>query len=336
MDKYLGNLLGAAAGDAMGAATEMRTMEQISQKFGGYVRDFFAPPQDTFGRGNKPGQMTDDFSLAYMTCQQILRAGGRITEEVAKEALLAWGDESNYYSRFMGPTTKAKVEELRGTAQANPEAFVVCNDNAKASNGSAMKISPIALFSHGDIDQAIRDSFIVASVTHPNNISLSAACAICAATSAAMAPQPSLQSILDAALRGAEQGDQLGRKHFATLAGPSVSKRIQLAFELGLKARSMPEALQEISDIIGSGLMAAEAVPAVFGILAAAKGDTLESIFGGVNIGNDTDTVATMVGGIVGAWHGAEAFPPEYLPLIDAVSGTDLSAMAAQIRALKN
>ena len=39
MDKYL-ETFRAAVGDAKGAATEMRTLDQISEKFGGYVREF--------------------------------------------------------------------------------------------------------------------------------------------------------------------------------------------------------------------------------------------------------------------------------------------------------
>ncbi len=335
MDKYLGNLLGAAVGDAMGAATEMRTLDQISEKFGGYVREFFAPPDDTFGRGNLRGQMTDDFSLAYMTCKAIVDARGKIDKAVAEKALIAWGDEKNYYSRFMGPTTRATVEKLRGVVQPQRDEFIVCNDNSKATNGSAMKISPIALFSHGDIDQAIKDAIVVASTTHPNNISISAACAVAAATSAALAEEPNLKSVLDAGVYGAEEGDRVGKAKFTTLAGPSISKRILLSFDLGYKADSVLDGLIDIENYIGSGLMAAEAVPAVFGIIAAARGDALESIFGGVNIGYDTDTVATMIGGIVGAWHGAEAFPDDYLPLINSVNRIDLQKLADQIKSLK-
>jgi ADP-ribosylglycohydrolase len=336
MDKYLGNLIGAAAGDAMGAATEMRTMAQIAEKFGGYVRDFFAPPEDTFGHGNKRGQVTDDFSLAYATCEAIVKAGGIVDQAVAEKALLSWSDDNNYYSRFMGPTTKATVEKLRRGSQQNQSEFVVCNDNGKATNGSAMKISPIALFSHGDIDQAIRDAIIVASTTHPNNISISAACAIAAATSSALAEAPNLKSLLDAAVYGANEGDRFGKEKFTTLAGPSISKRILLSFDLGYRAKSIVDGLSDIEGYIGSGLMAAEAVPAVFGIIAAARGDALESIFGGVNIGYDTDTVATMVGGIVGAWHGSEVFPSDYLPLLNIANNIDLQKLANQIKGLKH
>ena len=56
-DKILGCLLGAAVGDAMGAATEMRSSNQINEYFGGKVVDFQKPPQDTFARVEKPARL---------------------------------------------------------------------------------------------------------------------------------------------------------------------------------------------------------------------------------------------------------------------------------------
>ena len=70
-NKILGGLIGAGAGDAMGAATEARTTEQILEHFGHEVIDFEKPPMDTFGAGNEPGQLTDDFSSAYFVARHI-------------------------------------------------------------------------------------------------------------------------------------------------------------------------------------------------------------------------------------------------------------------------
>ncbi|MCU7087587.1 ADP-ribosylglycohydrolase family protein, partial [Salmonella enterica] len=43
-NKILGCLVGAAAADAMGAATEVRTQQQIKDYFGGWVTTFQKPP----------------------------------------------------------------------------------------------------------------------------------------------------------------------------------------------------------------------------------------------------------------------------------------------------
>ncbi|PHM95560.1 ADP-ribosylglycohydrolase, partial [Salmonella enterica subsp. enterica serovar Typhimurium] len=60
-NKILGCLVGAAAADAMGAATEARTQQQLKHQFGGWVTTFQKPQANTFGRCNEAGMSTDDF-----------------------------------------------------------------------------------------------------------------------------------------------------------------------------------------------------------------------------------------------------------------------------------
>jgi len=86
--------------------------------------------------------------------------------------------------------------------------------------------------------------------------------------------------------------------------------------------------------IVGSGLAAAEAIPCAFGLMVAAKGDALETIYGGVNVGNDTDTVATIAGSMVGTLKGYKAYPAEWLELINKVNGYDLEKIAREFDSL--
>ena len=137
--------------------------------------------------------------------------------------------------------------------------------------------------------------------------------------------------MIQAALYGAEKGEELSKGTCAILAGPSVVKRMKLAIEIGLTATSIDEATTEIADLVGSGLHISEAVPAVFGIMLAAKGDPMEAIIAAVNIGSDTDTIACMVGAVLGALKGAEVFPKRYLELIESVNGFDITSMADDI-----
>ncbi|SUH11882.1 ADP-ribosylglycohydrolase [Salmonella enterica subsp. enterica] len=90
-------------------------------------------------------------------------------------------------------------------------------------------------------------------------------------------------------------------------------------------------AIVDIADIIGSGLHVSEAVPAAFGLFACCPNSAVDAIISGVNIGNDTDTVATMVGAISGAFHGVEAFPADYLTTLDRMNHFDLAELARQI-----
>lgn len=329
LKKILGSLLGAAAGDAMGAATETRTRKQIEERFGGYVTEFLTPPEDTFARGSRAGQVTDDFSVAYMTLREVLKEN-QLNEDIAKRALIKWSEIPEYFDRFAGPTTRARVQEIKGL-NANQQSFVPVNDNMKATNGGAMKAAPIALLSRGDIHRAIKDVMTVSGITHNNNIALSGAAAVAAAAAAALKEGAAVYDVVRASIEGARAGDQYGREHGHTLAGASIETRIKWAVSIAINSKDLNEAMDELSDYIGSGLMAVEAVPAAIGLCVAAKGNTVDGICAAVNMGNDTDTVAAMVGGILGALNGVQSMPGEYLDIIERENHFNLKEMAAQI-----
>lgn len=327
--KVLGSIVGAAVGDAMGAATETRSAEIIKEDFNGYVEDIVTPPDDCFARGREAGVVTDDFSLAYFTAWELAKCGGVVDEEVAKRSVLTWADHPEFY-HFAGPTTRAAVERMRGNEVENPKAYLN-TDNSKSSNGSGMKIFGVGLINPGNIDKAVRDTVTICMPTHHNNISISGGAAIAAATARAMDAGASLDDVLVAGLYGAQKGFEIGSREADRLAGPSVEKRIKLAVQIGREGLPWEEAMLKLRDIIGAGLAAAESIPCVFGILAACPGDAMAAIKMGVNIGDDTDTVATMVGAIAGALYGMSNIPERYIDLIDKVNEFDLRGLSDAI-----
>ncbi len=337
-DKILGCLVAAATGDAMGAATEIRSRAQIHELFGGDVKTFEKPPKDTYARGSEAGQITDDFSVAYVTARAIADNGGVITPEVVKKALLDWSEVDKWFTRFAGPTTRANLAKLKGEGTspiAPPFAFEAVNQNAQSSNGAGMKIAPSALFSNGDIDKAIQDAITVCTPTHPNDIALAGAAAVAAAVAAAMKEGATLFDVVQAGLYGAREGARLGAKVHSN-AGANMEKRIKLAVYIGMTANTLDEAIDEIAAVIGSSLLAVEAVPAVFGLMVAAKGNTFDGICAGVNVGDDTDTVATMIGGILGTLNGASSLPADYLPYLEKQNDIQLEKLAKDIEAILN
>ena len=330
--KILGGLLGAAVGDAMGSPTETRSTAQIIKKFGGMVDTFLTPPDDVFARGFEKGSVSDDFSLAKSTAEEIIRNKGVVDDEVAKNALINWS-KTPYYI-LAGPTTVAAVNEMLGLSSDNPKSFL-SYDSAKGSDGGAMKISPVGLVSNGDVDKAINDAITICKPTHFNSTALAGACAVAAAVSAALKKDATVDSVIEAGLKGAYEGDRYAKENDKELANPSVYKRIVLAVEIAKKCNGdMALAMQELADVIGSGLSAAETVPCAFGILKASDGNTKKAIVAAVNIGNDTDTVATIVGAMAGTLE--EYYNEEYLKTIDEVNNYDLRKLAKELDEVRN
>lgn len=331
-DKILGSIVGAAVGDAMGAATETRSAERIKEDFGDYVDKIITPPNDCFARGYDAGTVTDDFSLAYYTAEAVTEAKGDVTDEVAKKALLTWASYPQFV-RFAGPTTEAAIQKLQGieVKKDGIDRSYVAADNNRATNGSGMKIFSIGLINPGNLDKAVKDTITICMPTHNNNAAISGACAISCAVAKAMTEGADMDGVIEAALYGAHKGFEDSSKIANRLAVPSVEKRIRLAVEIGKKGLGWEKTMLELRDIIGAGLMATESIPCVFGILAATEGDVMSAIKMGVNIGDDTDTVATMVGAIAGALYGMNNIPEEYIGLIDKVNGFDLKGLADDI-----
>lgn len=335
-DKILGSLLAAAIGDAMGVTTETRDTQAIKERFNGLVTDFIPPTDDGRGRGAEMGVVTDDFSMAFMTLEEVVKSQTRITQETAKKALARWVTYPQY-ARYVGPTTLAALSNVTNKPFQYPfeqlsTKHLLCL-NSQATNGGGMKCGIMGLFNAGDLDSAIDDAITMCMPTHNNVLALSASCAIAAATAQAMVPGISYLEVLQAGIYGAQKGYIQAEKIGARpSAGGSIDKRIEYAIELGLQyGNDFEKAMNEIAQVIGGGLYAYESIPAVFGHIAACKGDVMQSIYMGINAGDDTDTVACMTGFIVGALHGTKPIPKKFLPILNEKNNFSLEKMALDV-----
>ena len=90
----------------------------------------------------------------------------------------------------------------------------------------------------------------------------------------------------------------------------------------------LEQALRGIEASVGNSVMTVESVPAAVGIFVAAGGDPLESVVGGTNVGNDTDTIAAMAGSLAGALRGIAAVPVDLVTTVKAVNSEDIEGLA--------
>ena len=64
-----------------------------------------------------------------------------------------------------------------------------------------------------------------------------------------------------------------------------------------------------------------------FGIFVASRGVLRDAVLGGINIGRDTDTIAGIVGAILGAQQGSGAIPAEWAERVSTAKGVCLAAV---------
>ena len=144
-----------------------------------------------------------------------------------------------------------------------------------------------------------------------------------------MEEEARLYDIVEAAFYGARHGEELarGRKDICVYPGPSVAARVGMALDIAM-CHYADEGMDALRDLIGCGPSIAETVPTALGLLIAMEGRVMEAMLDGVNIGDETSAIASLIGAIGGAWKGVSVFPEHYLHTIDGQNTFDLHRMA--------
>ena len=133
-----------------------------------------------------------------------------------RNAFKRWMDYP-FYPNFTGPTTRAAMQRifddtrpsLQGDAEPGEPAqdvVLINNGNASATNGAAMKAWSASMLSLGTPEDLIATTYEIAHFTHDNVISISGACAVSTAVNTALSDGTTLEDVLAAAIKGADQG----------------------------------------------------------------------------------------------------------------------------------
>lgn len=342
-NKILGCLLGAAVGDAMGAATETKSCRQIEKVFGGRVTTFLTPPDDVLARGRKAGQVTDAFSIPYILTKHLIKSNGKVTKKIGEEALIEWGN-TEYFEPFAGMTTRNVVKRLKEDDSMETWEYAgrlgtklyKSHYYALSSNGAASKAYPAGLLSNQDFDKAIYNAIELTMASHDDPYSISGACAVAAAVSEALKEDTDIFHIIKAAKKGSIKGEELARlrSDIWVYPGPSVTKRIDMAIKIALHSGSSENVVKELGDRIGTGPAISETLPTALGILIANHGNTMESIYDAVNIGDETSAIACIVGAIAGTYNGFDSIIKGYLEIIEKENNMNLKKQADDIEKL--
>jgi ADP-ribosyl-[dinitrogen reductase] hydrolase len=275
-DRFLGCLLGLAAGDAVGTTVEFQP------------RGSFTPLTGMVGGGPfrlEPGQWTDDTSMALCLATSLVeRAGFDARDQM--ERYCRWREEgymsSNGRCFDIGNTVASALARYQRTG----DPMAGSTDPHTAGNGSIMRLAPVAMFYFPDLDAVTRYAVESSRTTHAAAECLDA-CRLFAA-------------MVQRGLQGASKEEILlaGR---ATFAGAEKVVAIACGGYLDKAA----------SAIRGSGYVVQSLEAALW---CFAQTDSFEqAILAAANLGDDADTTAAVCGQVAGAYYGASGIPAHWL-----------------------
>lgn len=319
--KVYGCLAGVAVGDALGMPAAGFTPTEIRDRFGFIETLLDAPPGHPFHSGLRKGHVTDDTELTMLVIEMILE-DGEVTPQGMARRILKWAtDRRLLETGLLGPSTSRAIRELMKGGDASE------TGRYGTTNGAAMKISPIGIINVDSTEKIVDDVERVCLPTHGTSVAISGASAVAAAVADALTPSSTISSIVEAAKKCSRIGE--GRGH--QVAYPSVEKRIELALQLIKDEETPARAARVLFDFIGADVSITNSVPTSFGLFVASDGDPMNTIISAVNMGGDTDTIASIAGGIAGAYKGIDAFPYQMVKQVEEESNLELEEIARRL-----
>jgi ADP-ribosylglycohydrolase len=328
-ERIIGCLKGIATGDAVGKQTEGLARASISRWYPDGVRGFEGKPGSVIPRylGNakrewRIGETTDDTERTIAVARAILYGDGPAVagSSVPSVHHATVGRELLKCEKCVHPG----VRSLWEFHQAGDPARVAREHDGC---GAAVRVAPVGILYRSDRVDAIVAGAREASVsTHGGALAIAAAAATAAAVSAAIDGLPAFQ-IIDAAIRAASASE----RQWSASPARSVAACVRQVYDdlrhtpelhsLHLSPRYFPDNVLII-------------VPLALA-LAAVMDSAEAAILLAANIGGDSDSVASIAGGILGARH-PHTISEEWYSVVEQVNGHDLVALGERLGALRS
>nr|WP_083667387.1 ADP-ribosylglycohydrolase family protein [Mycobacterium sp. SP-6446] len=313
LDRACGVLLGTAAGDALGAPYE------------------FGPPRGpelevamTGGGVWEPGEWTDDTSMA-IALAEALAAGADLREETVLDAVVQrWHDWSKH-AKDVGIQTSQVLRTAsshRLSARTAREASAALHNRTgrTAGNGSLMRTAPVALAFLDDVSALTETARTVSELTHFDPEAGDACVLWCLAIRHAI-----LTGTVDA---------RIGLRHLPADRRDTWAARLDAAENA--KPADFPNNGWVVTALQAAwSAITTTPIPTDNPATGVFRADHLRlALDAAVRCGNDTDTVAAIAGGLLGAAYGASAVPAQWRRILHGWPGIrsrDLVALATRI-----
>ena len=280
-DRLVGTLLGIALGDALGLPCEGMSARAIERRFGRVER---------FRLLGSTGFVSDDTEQSALVAQSLLRGGGDPLRVAAafRRSLVGWFGRLPFGVGLA--TVRACLRACVGLRRTGVRS---------AGNGASMRAAIVGTFFR---DAAAREAHgrALAEVTHTDPRAVEGALFVAEVASAA-----SSRSASDSRLAAFDEALRVVKE-------PSLLAALSKARSLAERGAPTAEAATEL----GTTGFVVHTVPFAAFVFLRHGAAPLGAITEAISAGGDTDTIAAIVGGWVGALHGAAALPRDLIAKI--------------------
>ncbi|HSI32528.1 MAG TPA: ADP-ribosylglycohydrolase family protein [Tepidisphaeraceae bacterium] len=320
-EKYRGCLLGAAVGDVAGAPVEAESPGYIARTYGsvdeilaaGAVAEFSGPEWQV-------GRFTDDTQMTLCVAEWLIAGEAALPERL----LARFADAYEPWRRY-GPATEAILRLYPRFPEKWRDLATASFPHGSYGNGSAMRVGPIGLVFHDDVERAAGVATESSRTTHSHPLAIQGA-----ALQAVMVATAVTQGTFAAGKYLERARERLAR--FAELLWDTTPfDRALNEIERGLAAGAPRAAM---ADVLGTDVTAHGSVPFALYCFMRHPDSYADVIRAAVFAGGDTDTIACMAGAISGAFLGREAIPQEWVEAIreERYSASEIERVADRLR----
>lgn len=300
-DRAAGVLLASAAGDALGVPYEFARPPaegELAEMRGGGLGDF------------APGEWSDDSSMA-VAIAEVAATGADLTTDGALDAIassfLRWCDGQPADIGIQTRAVLGKTRRLLDRDGGRPaqvmtlEAAAYAVDHPRAAgNGALMRTAPVALAHLDDRDQLARAARLVALLTHADPLAGDSCVLWCEAIRVAV-----LEGRIDGAA-GLDLLPQDRRDQWSTWVQEAQTRPAERFTPNGYTVTALQAAFAAITATPDKDCHHLQ-----------------ESLHAAIRISDDTDTVAAIAGGLLGARWGASAVPWRWRRAVHGWPGRD-------------
>lgn len=298
-DKIEGMFLGIAIGDTLGAVVENKSKEYIAEKYPNGIKDY---------QEGRNKNYTDDTQLTLSVANALIEKKGFDLDVMAKHHVSAFKESIAGW----GGTTREAIAKIINGVSPKESGNIIDKENPRGyGNGTVMKCAPMGIYyQYGKDSVSIKAKNIIdfCVMTHNKHITVQST-----------AVHVFLISYLLSKKTKINKDDFVSN---AIKLGSVFSDNDPDGDDLCNRLKSLKKFNKnEISDIFGKGhCYVYDSLPFSYAYFLSSP-NSIESMFDCIMGGGDTDTNASIVGGLLGALNGTKIFPPY---LVEGLNKKDL------------